>query len=157
MDPISAAITFFSGSAFRMVWGEVSHWFTSSREHKYEVERMRVQAELEAGQHARNQEAIKTQADLGIQVIRVQSEGAIDKLEAEGWLEAVKSTGRSVGIAWVDAWNAVIRPGLATWSIVMLTAQEFGWVKDLSDVTVSVCLAILGIYVADRSLAKRGK
>lgn len=157
MDPISAALTFFGGSTFRMVWGEVSHWLTAAREHKREMERMKLEGDLAAAAHARNQEAIKTQAELGIQVIRVQAEGAIDKLEAEGWLEAVKATGRSVGIAWVDAWNAVIRPALATWSVVMLSAQEFGVIKPLSEVTISVCLAILGIYVADRSLAKRGK
>lgn len=157
MDPISAAVTFFGGSAFRMIWGEVSHWLTAAREHKREIERMKLEGQLADAAHARNQEAIKTQAELGIQVVRVQAEGAIDKLEAEGWAEAVKGVGRPIGVAWVDAWNAVIRPALATWSVLMLTAQEFGVIKPLSEVTISVCLAILGIYVADRSLAKRGK
>lgn len=156
MDPISAAITFLGGSTFRMLWGEVSHWLTAAREHKREMERMRLQGELEAAQHSRNQEAIKLQAELGVQVIRVQAESALDKIEAEGWLEAVKSTGRSVGIAWVDAWNAVIRPALATWAVGMLTAKELEWIK-LTSVTESVALAVLGIYVADRSLSKRGK
>jgi Phage lysozyme len=112
MDPISAVITFFGGTGFRMVWGEISHWLTAAREHKREMERMRLQGELEAAQHARNQEAIKTQHSMGIEVIRVQSEARLDELGAEGWLEAVKGVSKTVGIGWVDAWNAVIRPGL---------------------------------------------
>jgi hypothetical protein len=156
MDPITAAITFFSGSAFRMVWGEVSHWFTSSREHKYEIQRMRVQAELEAAQHARNEEAIKTQHELGVQVIRVQGEQKLEEIGAMGWLNAVESVGKQIGIPFIDAWNAAIRPALATWAVVMLSVQEFG-MKTLSDTTTAVALSVLGIYVADRSLSKRGK
>jgi hypothetical protein len=157
VEPISAILTFLGGSTFRMVWGEMSHWLTAAREHKREMERMRLEGQLAAEQHARNLEAQRLQAELGVQVIRVQAEATLDKLEGEGWLEAVKATGRTVGIAWVDAWNAVIRPALATWSVLMLTAHEFKWVGGLSDTTITVCLAILGIYVADRSLAKRGK
>ncbi len=156
MEPISAILSFLGGSTFRMVWGELSHWITAAREHKREIERMKVQGELDAAQHARNLEAIKVQADLGVQVIRVQSEADQSKIEAEGWLEAVRATGRSVGIAWVDAWNAVIRPGLATWATVMLTLGEFQVIK-ISSTTEAVAFAVLGIYLADRTLAKRSK
>jgi hypothetical protein len=156
MEPITAILSFFGGSTFRMVWGEVSSFFTLRAEHKREIERMRVQGELEAAQHLRNLEAIKVQADLQVQVIRVQGDADIDKLEGEGWLEAVKSTGRAVGITWVDAWNAVIRPGVATWAILMLSANEFE-VIEISPETASVAFAALGIYLADRTLAKRSK
>ena len=156
MEPITAILSFLGGSTFRMVWGEISNFLTARAEHKREIERMRVQGELDAAQHARNLESIRVQADLGVQTIRVQAEAALDKLEGEGWLEAVKSTGRSVGIAWVDAWNAVIRPGVATWAIVMLSANEFNLI-DISPETASVAFAALGIYLADRTLSKRGK
>jgi hypothetical protein len=93
-----------------------------------------------------------------VQVVRVQGEAAVDALEAEGWLEAVKSTGRQIGIAWVDAWNQSIRPALATWGVLMLTFNEFGVLPaTLSEGTQSVIYAALGIFVADRSLGKRGK
>jgi hypothetical protein len=117
---------------------------------------MRLQADLESAAHDRNQQAIRMQAELGIQVVRVQSEADAARIEAEGWLEAVRSTGRSVGVAWVDAWNAVIRPAVATWSVGMLTCSEFG-LFSISESTASVCFAALGIYLADRTLGKRGK
>lgn len=156
MEPITAILSFLGGSTFRMVWGEISSFFTARAEHKREIERMRLQGELDAAQHERNLKAIQMQHQMGVEVIRVQSDARLDEIEGEGWLEAVKSTGRSVGIAWVDAWNAVIRPGVATWAIVMLSANEFGFI-DISPETASVAFAALGIYLADRTLSKRGK
>jgi hypothetical protein len=155
---LSAIFSFLGGSAFRMIWGEVSTWLTEKQNHQFEIERMRLQAELEAAQHARQQEAIRLQAELGVKVVQAQAEAAVDAIEAEGWLEAVKSTGRSVGVAWVDAWNAVIRPGGATWAIMMLSANEFGLLSQpLSEGTQAVCFAFLGLFVADRALGKKGK
>lgn len=156
MEPITAILSFLGGSTFRMVWGEISSFLTARAEHKREIERMRLQAEHDAQQHEREMKSIQMQHQMGVEVIRVKSEARLDELEGEGWLEAVKSTGRSVGIAWVDAWNAVIRPGVATWAIVMLSANEFNLI-DISPETASVAFAALGIYLADRTLSKRGK
>lgn len=153
---ISAILSFLGGSVFRMIWGEVSAWLNKQQDHRHEIERMRLQAELDAAQHARNLEAIRVQAEMGVKVIEAQAEAAITTIEAEGWMEAVKATGRKVGVAWVDAWNAVIRPGVATWAVLMLTLNEFG-VFRISESTASVAFAALGIYLADRTLGKRGK
>ncbi len=153
---IAALLSFLGGSVFRMIWGELSSWMTAKQDHAHEIERMRLQAELDAAQHSRNLEGQRLQAELGVQVIRVQAEADIGRIEADGWVEAVKATGRAVGIAWVDAWNAVIRPAVATWAVGMLTLNEFG-VFAISDETGSVCFAALGIYLADRTLGKRGK
>ena len=152
----SALFSFLGGSVFRMIWGELSHWLTAKQDHAHEIERLRLQAELDAAQHARNLEAIKVQADMGIKVIEAQAESAISQTEAEGWLEAVKATTTKVGIAWVDAWNAVIRPGVATWAILMITAGEFKLIV-MSEFAASVASAALGIYLAERNLMKRGK
>lgn len=148
--------SFLGGSVFRMLWGEVSAWMTERQNHKYEIERMRLQGELDAGQHARNLESIRVQAELGVQTIRVQADADIGRIEADGWLEAVKATGKAIGVAWVDAWNSVIRPAVATWSVAMLTLSEFG-VITLSENALAICGAALGIYLADRALFKRGK
>jgi hypothetical protein len=153
---LTALFSFFGGSVFRMLWGEISHWLTAGLEHKQEMERMHLQAELDAAQHQRNQDAIRLQAELGVKTIQVQAEAAIGAIEAQGWLEAVKGTTLKVGIAWVDAWNAVIRPGVATWAIVMMTISEFHLIT-LSEFAASVASAALGIYLADRNLSKRGK
>ncbi len=152
----TALFSFLGGNVFRMLFGEVVSYFNKKQDHSFEVERMRLQGDLDSAQHARNMEAIKLQADMGIKTVQVQAEAAIGQIEADGWLEAVKATGRAVGVAWVDAWNAVIRPGVATWSVLMLTADAAKLVV-LSEFIMSVCSAALGIYLADRSLTKRGK
>lgn len=153
---IAALISFLGGSVFRMLWGEVSAWLTKAQDHRHELDRMHLQAELERSQHERNMEAIRVQAELGVKTIQVQAEAAIGAIEAEGWLEAVKGTTKTVGIAWVDAWNAIIRPGVATWAVLMMTLGELGAMV-LSDNTLAVTGAALGIYLADRNLMKRGK
>lgn len=153
---LSALISFLGGSVFRMLWGEISAYLNKKQDHQFEIERMRLQGELEAAQHGRNMESIKTQAALQIEVVRVQGEQAVSEKEADAWLEAVKATGRAIGVAWVDAWNAAIRPGLATWAVVMLTLEAFA-LATISGGTAEVCAAALGIFVADRSLMRRGK
>lgn len=154
---ITALFSFLGGNVFRMIFGEVVSYFNKHQEHAQEVERMKLQGDLEAAQHARNMEAITTQANLGVKTIQVQAEAAINQVEAEGWLEAVKATAIKTGIAWVDAWNAIIRPGVATWSIVMMTLVEIGAISQMSENTSAICGAALGIYLADRALFKRGK
>jgi hypothetical protein len=153
----SALISFLGGNAFRLIFGEIVSFLNKKQDHAQEVERMRLQAELDAAQHERNLKAITVQADLGVKTIEVQSEAAINEIEAAGWLEAVKATAIKTGVAWVDSWNAVIRPGVATWAIGMMTLAEIGAISQLSEQTWAICGAALGIYLADRSLFKRGK
>lgn len=153
---ISALISFLGGSVFRMLWGEVSSFLTKRQDHVQEMDRLRLQGEIDANQHACNLESIKVQAELGVKTIQVQAEANISEFESKAWLEAVKSTTRTVGIVWVDAWNATIRPGVATWAIVMMTLGELGLMV-LSENTLSIASVALGIYLADRNLMKRGK
>lgn len=153
---IEALVTFLGGSAFRMVWGEVSAFITRRQEHAQELAAMRLQAELEAQRFARDMERIKLQSDLGVREVQVAGDVALSKVEADAWLDVVRSTGKPIGIAWVDAWNAAIRPGLATLAaiVVVYGVASTGTVDTW---TQGLVAAILGVYVADRSLAKRGK
>jgi len=153
---ISAVLSFLGGSAFRMIWGEVSAWLTKRQDHAYEMDRMRLQADLDERAHGRRMESIRFEAEQQVKLIHVQAEAAVGQIEAEGWLEAVKATGRQVGVAWVDAWNSAIRPGLATWGVVMLTLEAFA-LAQITEGTASVIFAALGIFVADRTLGKKGK
>jgi len=153
---ISALLSFFGGSAFRMIWGEVSSWLNKRQDHSFEIERLRLQAEHDAAQHARNLEAIKVQAELGVQTIRVAAEGEVDKIAADAWREAVKATTASTGIWLVDLWNGVVRPLLATVAIAAWIGNFCGWWV-LAENDWYLVGAVLGIYVADRSLYKRGK
>jgi hypothetical protein len=153
---ISAVLSFLGGSVFRMIWGEISSWLTKKQDHQHEVERMHLQAELDTAAHARRMESVKFEAEQQVKIIHVQAEAAVSQIEAEGWLEAVRATGRAIGVVWVDAWNAAIRPGVATWGVIMLSAEALALLT-LSEGTASVIYAALGIYLADRALGKRGK
>jgi hypothetical protein len=153
----SALISFLGGSAFRMVWGEVSAYFTRRQEHAQEVERMRLQAELDAAQHARHLESIQIQAGLGIKVIEAQRDADLDRIEGEAWGEAVAAVGRQTGIRFLDLWNGSIRPALATMAMVVVLFEIAKNGFTLTDWDRELVGAILGIYVADRQLAKRGK
>ena len=154
---ISALISFFGGSVFRMIWGEVSAWMTARQDHSHEVERMRLQGELDAATHGRNLQAITLQSELGVKTIQVQAESDLARIDAGVFGQAVELTGRQTGFAVVDIWNGIIRPMLATecmllWSLHLYrhnwTLDEQGW---------ALVGAALGIFVADRSLLKRGK
>lgn len=154
---LTTLFSFLGGSVFRMLWGEISAWLTERQTHKHEMERMRLQGELDAAVHARNLDAIKLQAELGVETIRVQAEADIDRIEADGWLQAVKGTTQTMGVWFIDAWNGVIRPLVATWAVLMITLHfaQSGWLLDENG--WSLCGAALGIYLADRTLFKRGK
>ncbi|MFC5524003.1 hypothetical protein [Polaromonas jejuensis] len=153
----SAIFSFLGGSVFRMIWGEVSAWYTAKQDHSFEIERMRLQGDLDAAQHARNLEAIKVQAELGVKTIQVQAEADVGKIEAEGWFAAVKQSMVPTGIKWVDAWNGIIRPLAASIAILLwvLALNTQGW--KMSDWDMELCGVILGFFFASRELTKRGK
>lgn len=153
----SALLSFLGGSVFRMLFGEISSWMNKKQDHLHEMDRMRLQGELDNSQFLRNQDALRLQAELGVKLVQVQAEAVVDQIEADGWLAAVKGTTQTIGIWFIDAWNGVIRPFVATWAVIMVTLHfaQTGWVLD--DNGWSICGAALGIYLADRSLFKRGK
>lgn len=154
---ISALFSFLGGSAFRMIWGEVSSYFQAKQDHTYEIERMKIQGDLEAAQHARNLESMRLQADLGVKVIDAQRDAAVMQLETDAWLAAVKDVGKQTGIKFLDVWNGSVRPLLATLAILVVVAEVISVGFVLSDWHKELVAAILGLYVADRSLTKRGK
>jgi len=154
---ITTLISFLGGSVFRMLWGEISAWLTKQQDQSHEIERLKLQAQIDAEQHKRNLETYKAQAEAGIKVIEQQAAAAMRGTETDAWLEAVKGTTQKVGVTWVDAWNSLIRPLVATWAIAVITIHyaNAGWVLD--DNGWGLCGAALGIYLADRALFKRGK
>lgn len=152
-----AIITFLGGSAFRMIWGEVSHWITAAREHKREIELMRVQGELEAAQHARNLESIRVQAELKVKTIAVQAEADVSRIDAAGFYSAVQQAQRSSGIWVVDFWNGCVRPAAATLALYLWVhaLAENSWAMQAWD--MDMVGAIIGFFFADRMMGKRGK
>lgn len=153
----SALFSFLGGSAFRMVWGEVASYFSKKQDHKHEMERMKAEAELDAARHSRDLERIRLQADLGVREVQVVGDIEVQKTEATAWLQAVRDVGKQTGIKFIDIWNGVIRPLLATLAILSVVAQIIANGFVLSEWDKDLIAAILGIYVVDRSLKHRGK
>ena len=153
----SALFAFLGGSAFRMVWGEISAWLQKRQEQQQELERMRLQDQLETGRHQRDMERIRLTAELGIKEVQIKADAALSKAEADAFVEAMRDAFRPTGIALVDIWNGVIRPQFAQLALLLWFAKVVGqgFVMDAYDMELSC--AVLGFFVADRSLGRRGK
>lgn len=154
---MSAILAFLGGNAFRLMFGEIVAFLQKRQEHQLEMERMRLQGQLEGEAHRRNLESIQLQNDLGIKTIEVQRDADLSRIDAGAWAEAVADVGRSTGIKALDLWNGSIRPALATLAILLVVAEAARNGFTLTDWNRELIGAILGIYVADRSLQRRGK
>lgn len=154
---IEALFSFLGGSVFRMIWGEVSAWYNKKQDHKFEMERLRLQAEVDAAQHARNLEALRLQSELGIKTVEAKAEADVATAEADAFTEAMKNAFKPSGWAFVDIWNGIIRPCAATIALVLwvLKLGSQGWV--MADWDFALAGTILGFFFADRSLGKRGR
>lgn len=154
---MGALLSFLGGSAFRLIWGQISEYFTEKQNHQHEIERMRLQGELDAAQHERNQQAIKLQAELGVQTIRVQGEADANKAEIEGWAQAVATATKPSGILFVDFFNGIVRPTAASIAILLWVLALNSQGYKMGDWDRELVGAILGFYFATRVLLNRGK
>jgi len=154
---IEALFSFLGGSVFRMIWGEMSAWMNKKQDHAFEIERMRLQNDLDDRAHQRTQEALRLQNELGIQMVEAKGQADVAVAEAEAFSKIMESAFKPTGYAFVDVWNGVIRPSAATIALVLwcLKLSNQGWKMDDWDVTLAG--TVLGFFFADRSLGKRGK
>lgn len=154
---LSALFSFLGGSAFRMIWGEIASYFTKRQDHAHEIERLKLEAEIDDKRHARELERLRLQSDLNVKEIQVAGDVAITKTDADAFLGAVRESIKPIGIFFVDAWNGSVRPAMATIALAMwvLALYRAGFVP--SDWDRELIAGILGFYIADRTLAKRGK
>jgi hypothetical protein len=152
-----ALFSFLGGSVFRMIWGEVSAWYNKKQDHQFEIERMRLQADLEDKAHERMQASLKLQSELGIKTIEAQAEAAALTTDAQAFADAMKDAFKPTGIYWVDVWNGIIRPAAATIALLLwiLKLNVQNWVMQDWDITLAG--TVLGFFFADRSLGKRGR
>lgn len=154
---IEALFSFLGGSVFRMIWGEASAWINKKQDHAFEIERMRLQNDLDDKAHQRNQETLRLQNELGIQMVEAKGQADVATTEAEAFNALIQNAFKPTGYAFVDVWNGIIRPSAATIALVLwcLKLSNQGWKMDDWDVTLAG--TVLGFFFADRSLGKRGK
>jgi hypothetical protein len=154
---MGALFSFLGGSVFRMVWGEVSAFLCKRQDHQYEIERLRLQSELDATRHARELEGLKVQAELGIRTVEAKSEAMVNQAEADAFTAAMNNAFKATGIFVVDLWNGVIRPAGATVVLVLWVSKLYSQGGKMDGWDMELAGAILGFFYADRSLGKRGK
>lgn len=154
---MSALLSFLGGSVFRMIWGEVADFVKKRQEHAQEMERARFEADQDEKRHERELARISLQSQLKVEEVRVVGDVAVQKAEADAFVEAMRNASKPTGIKWVDAWNGSIRPAAASIAIFLwvlaLNAQGYAmteWDREIVGV-------VLGFFFADRSLAKRKK
>lgn len=152
-----ALVSFLGGSAFRMVWGEISSYFQKKQEHAQEMEMARLQGELEGQRHERDMARIKLQSDLGVKEVQIAGDVAIQAKEADAFVEAIKAAAIPTGVKWVDAWNGVIRPLTASLALALWFWAFIGQGFVLYAWDLELMGTALGFFFADRSLGKRAK
>ena len=153
----SALFSFLGGSVFRMVWGEVSTWVTAKQDHAHEIEKMKLQGDIDAKIHAQNMESLRVQSELGIKEVQVRSVADLANLDADGFYSAIKAAEAPSGIQWVDGWNKSIRPLCATICIGLWVLGVWHNNLLIAAFDMELICTVLGFYFADRTLGKRGK
>jgi hypothetical protein len=150
----AAIFSFLGGAAGRALIGQAIDWLKAKQEHQQEMERLRLQGELDAAVHARQQESIRLQAQLNVQQVQVQGDADVAKLEAQAFTEAMKSANVQTGVRWIDGWNGSIRPSAATVAVLLwlLKVIKAGLVLTAWD--ENLVASVLGYYFADRHIAK---
>lgn len=153
----SALLSFLASSVFRMLWGEISGFINKKQDHEQEMDRMRLQGDLDAQAHSRTLENLRLQNELQVRQVEVQRDAAVQTADANSFTEAMKEAFRPTGIALVDAWNGIIRPQFAQIALALWFAKVVGQGFTMDAYDRELVGAILGFFVADRSLLKRGK
>lgn len=153
----SALFSFLGGSVFRMVWGEVSTWVTAKQDHAHEIEKMKLQGDIDAKIHEQNMESLRVQSELGIKEVQVRSVAELANLDADGFYSSIKAAEAPSGIQWVDGWNKSIRPLCATICIGLWVLGVWHNNLLIAAFDMELICTVLGFYFADRTLGKRGK
>lgn len=153
---LAAIFNFLGGAAFRMIWGEVSSWLNKKLDHEHEIERMKLQGDLEEANSKRQESLIRLQSELGVKQIEVKGEVEADKAAGEAFTAAMQNF-KPTGIKGVDAWNACIRPSAATVALLLWIMELVIAGFALTEWDRELMGSILGFYFADRSLRHRGK
>jgi S-formylglutathione hydrolase FrmB len=107
---LAALVSFLGGSVFRMVWGEVSNFVNKRQDHTFEIERLKLQSDMDDRAHQRTQEAIRLQSELGVKTIEAQAESNVLTAEADAFTEAMKNALTPTGIYGVDTLSGQQRP-----------------------------------------------
>lgn len=153
---VGGLLSFLGGTAFRWVLGELFGFLKARQEHKTELERMRLEHEQARDRQQWQREAIEAAAAAGIKVVEAQSDAARGAAADAALLAAIGGVNEASKRAdWIGAWNACIRPALATVAILLLVGNAL-WPASvvLSVLVLDLICAVLGVFVGERIRAR---
>lgn len=146
------------GGVFRLL-PEVLKWMDRKDERKHELSML-----------DRQMEADKLRAQMEIDKINAQADVIIGQKEIEAIIEATKAQGARTGVRWVDGINALMRPIITFWWVIVLytgamAVQFYGLMHhDYSAPTAllmvfgqaekAIAASIISFWFVDRSLRK---
>lgn len=148
---MTALLSFLGSAVFRWLLEKVFSLAERKQDHSQEIDRMRVQAEVDAAQHLRNLEMLKIQSELKLDLIKEEVRGAFEAHEGEALIESIRSAKPS-GVKWVDAWNAIIRPLVSTVCVALWAMSLVKRGFQPNEFDLALIGAVIGWHFGTRSL-----
>jgi hypothetical protein len=150
-------LSFLGGTAFRWLFGEIIGFVKEREERKRELEMMRLNHEQDKDKHQWQQEAIAAHAAAGVKVIEAKRQSDESAAADDAFLKAIEGVNTASDRKdWIGAWNASIRPFLATVGILLLIGNTVApTVFVISALVMEVICGVLGVFVGER-IRQRG-
>lgn len=150
---MTAIISFLGSAVFRWLLEKVFGLMERKQDHEQELELRKQQEEIDSASHARNLELLVKRSELKIQETESIVRGAIEEREVDAFVESIKSAGKPSGNKIIDAWNAAIRPFVATMCIVMLIALLIWLIPPFAIALDGVAKVALATMLVEYTLA----
>jgi len=149
---LGGLFSFLGGAAFRWLLGEVLGYLKQRDEHKMEMERLRLQHDHDRDRAQWQREAMAAAAAEGLRIIEAQSVASAARAADDAFLAAIGGVNEaSTRTDWIGAWNASIRPALASVAILLLVGNAlFPAYVILSALVTDLICAVLGVFVGER-------
>lgn len=165
---IASLLALLGGTAFRLFLGGVLDFFTKKADASTEMDKMRLQADLDDRAHKNKLEELGVAAQQGIQQVQVQGALASQAIVDNGWVETIKGINdtaaaiKPTGKWWIDviptlimSFNQVIRPTLAAVAITLWFLSLYKAGFKLTDWDQGLVASVLGVFIGDRIHAKQ--
>ena len=148
---MSALLSFLGSAAARWLLGEVLAVWRQREDRRSEIAMMELQHRLDAERAQWQRQAVADAAAQGVRLVEAQAVAAQAQASDAMMLEAMRQLGQPSGVKWVDGWNAAIRPGLATVSVLLLAGNAV-WpdVVVVTGLLGEIVAGVLGLYVGGR-------
>lgn len=148
-------LTLLGGAGFRVMFGGILDYFNKRQDHKYELERMEKQAEIEVRMAEIRAQAASAEADARLKQIGAEWGGKVELQDAASFGAAFEAASKPTGMKIPDFLNAMVRPTitlalLAFYIYVRAGAEEVKW----EEADTVLFYSVVGFWFADRSLRK---